>query len=288
MPLTLQPRRNRGLRSSGLILRVGWTGLQPSCLAAIFLLTLSHSLFAQETTDMQTAQKFERRVTLKLSAKYLLFLPKEYKAKGSKRWPLILFLHGSGERGTNLAKVKLHGPPRLVQSHADFPFIVISPQCPEDAQWDEQLLLALLEKVIATYKVDSHRVYLTGLSMGGYGTWKLGLSHPERFAAIAPICGGGDPIDILLASNKRVETLKTLGVWAFHGGKDPVVHVEESERMISALRKAGCPDVKLTVYPEATHDSWTETYNNPELYDWFLKHERKTESVRRYSARGKE
>jgi predicted peptidase len=236
----------------------------------------------------QTAQKFERKVTRKLGAKYLLFLPKDYKAKGAKRWPLILFLHGSGERGNNLAKVKLHGPPRIVQSHPDFPFIVISPQCPDGKQWDSQVLLALLDKVMTTYKVESRRVYLTGLSMGGYGTWQLGLSHPERFAAIAPICGGGEPIDILLAGNKRVEALKTLAVWAFHGAKDPVVYVEESERMINALRKAGGTDVRLTVYPEATHDSWTETYNNPELYDWFLKHERKMESGRKYSSGGKE
>src|SRR5262249_52007238 len=130
------------------------------------------------------------------------------------------------------------------------------------------------------------RVYLTGLSMGGYGAWKLGVSHPERFAAIAPVCGGGEPIDIQLASRSRTEALRGLGVWAFHGAKDPVVHGEESERMVSALRKISCQDVKLTIYPEATHDSWTETYQNRELYDWFLQHERKKEAPRKRAARG--
>jgi predicted peptidase len=136
------------------------------------------------------------------------------------------------------------------------------------------VLLALLDNITAKYAVDTKRVYLTGLSMGGYGTWDLGLAYPERFAAIVPICGGGQVITVLLASDAKGQALKTLGVWAFHGGKDPVVPLEESQRMVDALKKAGVPDVKLTVYPEAQHDSWTETYKNPALYEWLLKHER--------------
>jgi predicted peptidase len=110
--------------------------------------------------------------------------------------------------------------------------------------------------------------------MGGYGTWALGLAHPERFAAIVPICGGGQIIGVLLGKADRWASLRSLGVWAFHGGKDPVVPLEESQRMVDALKKAGLPDVKFTVYPEAGHDSWTEAYENPELYEWLLKHER--------------
>ncbi len=110
--------------------------------------------------------------------------------------------------------------------------------------------------------------------MGGYGTWRLGLMYPERFAAIAPICGGGDILSVLLSSQKA-EAIKSLGVWAFHGEQDPVVPVAESERMVTALKRLGCDDVKLTVYPNAQHDSWTETYNNPQLYEWFLQHRRK-------------
>jgi predicted peptidase len=123
-------------------------------------------------------------------------------------------------------------------------------------------------------KVDTRRIYLTGLSMGGYGTWDLGLSHPERFAAIMPICGGGELLKILLAEGERKQALKTLGVWAFHGGKDPIVPLDESQRMVALLKKVGVQDVKLTVYPEAGHDSWTETYNNPEVYEWLLQHQR--------------
>ena len=137
------------------------------------------------------------------------------------------------------------------------------------------MLLGLLDQITKSYSVDTNRIYLTGLSMGGYGTWDLGLSHPEKFAAIAPICGGGSTIVTMLAEGPRAEALKSLGVWAFHGARDPVVAPEESRRMVDLLKAAGVKDVRFTLYPEATHDSWTETYNNPELYEWFLKHERK-------------
>ena len=127
--------------------------------------------------------------------------------------------------------------------------------------------------------MDTNRVYLTGLSMGGFGTWKLAVAHPELFAAIVPICGGGETIEVLLAARERGAALKSLPVWAFHGAKDPVVSLEESERMVNALKKLGGKEVKLTVYPEAQHDSWTETYNNPQLYEWFLQHKRGEKSA---------
>jgi predicted peptidase len=135
-------------------------------------------------------------------------------------------------------------------------------------------LLALLDDVTSRYNVDSKRVYLTGLSMGGYGTWSLASTHPERFAAVVPICGGGETIHVLLANPAKVQSIQSLGVWAFHGAKDPVVPLSESERMIGAFKKAGCKEVELTVYPNAQHDSWTEAYNNPRLYDWLLEHAR--------------
>ncbi|MBI4661363.1 MAG: prolyl oligopeptidase family serine peptidase [Verrucomicrobia bacterium] len=224
----------------------------------------------------QKALKVERTIKKKVETNYLLFLPKDYQAKGTQRWPMILFLHGAGERGTNLAKVTIHGPPKIVKDRPDFPFILVSPQCSPGQVWDNDTLLMLLDEVVRKHKVDTKRIYLTGLSMGGYGAWSLGTAHPERFAAIAPICGGGDIIHVLLASRTKAQALKTLPVWAFHGAKDPIVKVSESERMVSALKAAGCQEVNLKVYPEAGHDAWTETYNNPELYEWFLKHRRKS------------
>lgn len=225
--------------------------------------------------SMQTAHKFEKAVKKKVQSNYLLYLPNDYSPTSKKRWPLMLFLHGAGERGTNLTKVAAHGPPKLVaQGKKDLPFIIVSPQCPAGDRWKPEVLTALLDDIVAKYRADTNRVYLTGLSMGGYGTWALAAEHPERFAAIAPICGGGDTIPILLAGTKKKAALKSLGVWAFHGAKDPVVKLEESEKMVNAFKQIGSPDVRLTVYPDAGHDSWTETYDDPRLYEWLLGHRR--------------
>lgn len=230
-----------------------------------------------KTTDTmpapkQTAHTFKKRITRELEADYLLYLPADYngKANAKQRFPLMLFLHGAGERGTNLAVVAKHGPPKIVKDSENFPFILVSPQCPAGERWSNETLLALLEDVTRKYRVDTNRIYLTGLSMGGYGTWSLGIAHPNKFAAIAPICGGGETIPILIAGTQKKEQLKKLPVWAFHGAKDPVVKLEESEKMVNALKRIGSENVELTVYPEAQHDSWTETYNNPKLYDWLL------------------
>jgi predicted peptidase len=222
----------------------------------------------------QMAKRLERKITTNVELNYLLFLPNGYSKQGSKEWPMILFLHGAGERGSNIWKVAIHGPPKDVGANPDFPFIVVSPQCPEGKIWSNDSLLALLDEVTAQEKVDRSRIYLTGLSMGGYGAWSLGLTHPEKFAAMAPICGGGNLISILLSDRDKAQALKTIGIWAFHGGKDPVVPLQESQRMVDAVRRAGISDVKLTVYPEAGHDSWTEAYKDPELYKWFLAHQR--------------
>lgn len=196
---------------------------------------------------------------------YLLFLPKDYEKKDS--WPLLLFLHGAGERGSDLELVKTHGPPKIVESKPDFPFIVVSPQCPKDEWWEPFALVALLDDVSQKYKVDPDRVYVTGLSMGGFGTWALAARAPDRFAAIVPICGGGERF--------QARRLQDIPVWVFHGAKDEAVPLDRSEEMVEAVRRAG-GDVRFTVYPDAAHDSWTETYNNPELYDWLLKQKRRT------------
>jgi len=225
-------------------------------------------------SSMQLPKKLTLRKNERFEINYLLFLPEGSQTKSEKRWPLLLFLHGVGERGTDVWKVATHGPPKYVKTHPDFPFIVVSPQCPEGQIWLNDELLALLDDVLSLYPVDPHRVYLTGLSMGGYGAWSLALLHPERFAAVVPICGGGDLISIFAATHDKPEALKTLAVWAFHGAKDPVVPVQESERMVDLLKQAGVQEVKLTVYPEAQHDSWTETYNNGEVYEWLLGHKR--------------
>jgi predicted peptidase len=212
----------------------------------------------------QHPQAFEKVITKTLSCQYLLFLPEDYEKK-QQQWPMILFLHGAGERGIDLNLVKKHGPPKIVETKKDFPFIVVSPQCPQDRWWTEEaeVLINLLNDVVSRYNVDTERIYLTGLSMGGYGTWTLAAAYPERFAAIAPICGGGE--------RYMADKFKNVPVWAFHGAKDNVVPVVKSEEMVNAINARG-GNAKLTIYPDAAHDSWTATYDNPELYDWFLKH----------------
>ncbi|HTO94351.1 MAG TPA: PHB depolymerase family esterase, partial [Bacteroidota bacterium] len=148
----------------------------------------------QESTQMtgtQEARVFSERVTIDVQAPYLVYLPPDY-GKDERAWPLVLFLHGAGERGTRVELVKRHGPPKLAAAGRQFPFILVSPQCPEDEYWSVPVLKALLDRILATYRVDRSRIYLTGLSMGGNGTWRMAMAYPDLFAAIAPICGWGD------------------------------------------------------------------------------------------------
>lgn len=254
-----------------------FTALAACLLATAFTGCTTISQLENEITAqpaMQTSQKFRKQITRTAELDYLLSLPEGYKKTG-EAWPLMLFLHGAGERGTNLQDVAVHGPPKLIKAGAKLPFIIASPQCPDGLTWRDEELLALLDDLTARLNVDTNRIYLTGLSMGGYGSWSLGTKFPERFAAIAPICGGGEWIPILLASKEKKAALKSMGVWAFHGAKDRGVPLEESERMTNALVRVGCKDVKLTVYPDAGHDSWTQAYKEPEIWNWFLAHRRK-------------
>jgi len=243
---------------------------------ATWLVTTTCALAQSAPTSLgrQEAKTFISHGQKTNTLAYLLYLPKAYDAEPATRWPLTLFLHGSGERGTNIAVVTKHGPPRLVREGHDLPFILISPQCPDKQRWDDTILLGLLDEIEARYRVDTNRVYLTGLSMGGSGTWNLGLKHPQSFAALAPICGSANPELVQKSDSKRMDAIKSLGIWVFHGAKDPTVPITASERMVEALKGAGCKDVQFTKYPEAQHDSWTETYNNPNLYHWLLAHHR--------------
>jgi predicted peptidase len=218
---------------------------------------------ANDEQSGQQPKVFEKQIAVKLN--YLLFLPEGYSNDSDKKWPLMLFLHGAGERGSDVNKVKLHGPPRIVEKRKDFPFILVSPQCPADSWWKTHELIALLDEIQKSHRVDTDRVYLTGLSMGGFGAWELATQAPQRFAAIAPICGGGNPV--------QARRLRNLPIWVFHGDADRVVPVGLSDDMVAALRKAGS-DVKYTRYEGIDHDSWTRTYANEELYEWMLSHKR--------------
>ena len=204
-----------------------------------------------------------------LDYNYLLYVPEDF-GKTNKKYPLLMFLHGSGEVGTDLNKVTANGPPKLVINSQNktklpklFEFVIVSPQNTNN-WWSSGSLNEILDEVISNYSIDTNRVYLTGLSLGGFGTWNLASDHPERIAAAAPVCGNG-----LYATS--LANIITVPVWAFHGGSDLTVPLAGDQETVDAVRKLG-GDVKFTVYPGVGHDSWTQTYNNPELYDWFLQH----------------
>ena len=232
-------------------------------IASSVLFLAPRAILAEDPVPgQQRAERLEVQVPVRLN--YLLYLPKNYQEQD--KWPLLLFLHGAGERGDDIEKVKIHGPPKLIAAGQDFPFIVVSPQCPADGWWEPIELNALLDDVVRRYKVDEDRVYLTGLSMGGFGTWQLAAYAPQRFAAIAPICGRTDP--------RIAKRVAKLPAWVFHGALDKAVPVSGSEVIVAAIQKAG-GDPRLTIYPDLEHDSWTVTYANPELYEWLLQNRRR-------------
>jgi len=208
----------------------------------------------------QHAYHFEKTIEKKIG--YLLFLPEDY-GKTDKQWPLIIYLIGAGHRGNDLELVKVYGPARVAESRPDFPFVVLSPQIPEGDWFSNHVntVIDLLDHVVDNYDVDESRVYMTGLSMGGYGTWEIASKYPERFAAIAPICGGGNP--------ETACNLKYMPTWAFHGDKDSVVDIGQSQRMIDAIKNCG-GDPKFTIYPGVNHGSWINAYEDDKIFDWFL------------------
>ncbi len=219
-----------------------------------------------DTPPRHQSFHFRRQISKTVEARYLLFLPRGY-GDDDRLWPLLLFLHGKGERGDDLALVKAHGPPKVAETLAPFPFVVASPQCPAGRTWSGELVIGLLDEVLEQQRIDPDRVYLTGLSMGGTGTWETAIDHPERFAAIAVVCGRDMP--------ELVSRIAHLPIRVFHGARDDVVPASCSKNMVEALREVGA-DVQFTLYPDAGHDSWTPTYANPELYEWFLRQRRRS------------
>jgi predicted peptidase len=188
-------------------------------------------------------------------------LPREYTQR-SERWPLLVFLHGSGERGTDLEKVKVHGPPSWAGQGIAQPCIIVSPQLEEAARWwDTERLHKLLSALKTRLHVDPRRCVGTGLSLGGFGMWYWATTYPGDLAAIAPVCGFGDPA--------RVAAMRGVPVRAYHGDQDPVVPLAPHVACIEALKAAG-GTASLTVYPGVGHDSWTPAYNDPELMRWLL------------------
>ena len=207
---------------------------------------------------------FEGKVLKPVSLKYLTYLPEDYN-ESRKRFPLLLFLHGSGERGADLEKVLVHGPLKLAAAGQKFPFIIVAPQCPANRSWDADELVGLLNDLEKKFRVDRSREYVSGLSMGGYGTWALLAAQPKRFAAAIPICGGGDP-------NKAAQ-FANVPLWVVHGDQDQAVPFQQSVNMVTALEAAGGTPI-FTKVIGGGHDVWTDFYSNKDVYEWLLKHKR--------------
>ncbi|MCA9136426.1 MAG: prolyl oligopeptidase family serine peptidase [Planctomycetales bacterium] len=203
---------------------------------------------------------------------YLLYMPKTDEGDQGKL-PLVFFLHGRGESYGPPSLVAKWGPPRFAARGDELPYILVSPQCPGDDSWSKPTqqarLVELLDMIVSTHNVDTNRIYLTGLSMGGYGSWRMAADHPDRFAAVVPVCGGGDPAD--------ADKLKNIPIWVFHGDQDRAVPFERSVEMVDAIKKAGGESIRFTSLEHIGHNCWSATYATPELYSWMLGKELKKE-----------
>ncbi|MCM8533847.1 MAG: prolyl oligopeptidase family serine peptidase [Lentisphaeraceae bacterium] len=227
----------------------------------LIFLVLITTLFVGCSTQPNSGI-FESKTTVTSTVKmnYLLYTPKEAL---TNKAPLLLFLHGGGESGDNPEAIKTHGPAKLIAAGKEFPFYVLAPQNPyKKGFWDDQAVYTLLQKIISTNNIDTKRIYLSGMSRGGYGAWRLAMNHPDTFAAMALVCAASAP----KAYAKRV---KHMPIKLFHGLKDKAIPASETIDMYKELKKLKA-DVSLKLYPEANHDSWTETYNKDSLYEWFL------------------
>lgn len=239
-------------------------------LSLFFLIAGTATMYAQQAEPV-AGEQVEQQFTTSDAAEipYLLYLPKNHNSEG-EGVPLMLFLHGRGESDGPLSLVAKWGPPGMVAAGEELPYLLISPQCPADDAWEEptqqKRLQELLDALIAKYNVDSSRIYLTGLSMGGYGSWRFAADHPERFAAVIPICGGGNPDD--------AERLKNLPIWVFHGDQDDAVPFERSVEMVEAIREVGGNAIRFTSLEHIGHNSWSPAYATPELYSWLDRQKR--------------
>jgi predicted peptidase len=262
--------------------------LATACLGLLLILMTS----CTTTPPMNPTGEFvSREVALEgKTYRYQVFVPAARFRRGKP--PVVLFLNGSGERGSDGVKQTMAGLGPYLRQHADtFPGLVVFPQAPDGTEWTEAagpLAFATLDAAVREFNGDSDRVYLTGMSMGGYGTWELALQQPARFAALVPICGGitvdwtdarpglrahsvANAADPFAAAAQR---LKDIPVWIFHGGKDDVVPPSQSRRMDAALKAADARDARYTEFPDANHNSWDATYAYTPMWEWLFEQRR--------------
>jgi predicted peptidase len=269
-------------------------GTRMSALRGVTMLVVGSALaLTWPSRARQDGEVFQTRsVTIGATEyQYRVFAPKNWSKK--KKWPVILFLHGAGERGAdNAAQTRVGIGPAILREQSSFPFVVVLPQCPINRWWTEPEMQALalkaLDQTMNEFNGERKKTYLTGLSMGGYGAWAIASANPTKFAALAVVCGGVRPPPRL----NLPETAKPPGaatddpygavaakigktpVWIFHGGADPVVPVSESQKMAGVLKLAG-GNVRFSEYAGVGHNSWDRAYAEPELFTWLLSQRKK-------------
>ena len=235
----------------------------------LLLLAISCSDSEEITDPGEQTRGYQVEIRDSEGFNFLLFLPENESQKINNKYPTILFLHGIGELGNDLQKLKQEGLPKILDGDKNFPFIVISPQCPSSTEWyytnedNVRAINNMLDDAIKRFPIDTNRIYITGLSMGGIGAWYFALKMPERFAAMAPIAFRGDGWSPCPAAE--------IPAWGFHGKLDSVIPLTSAQSLVNQFKVCG-GNIDFTVYPDAGHDCWTKTYNNQELYSWFLNH----------------
>jgi predicted peptidase len=231
-------------------------------IASLSLLIL---LGLSSVSGQQTAHKVELKPVLEMQ--YLLYLPDGYETETDAEFPLLLFLHGGGASGDDLEMLKRNGLAGKIEEGRSFPFMVLSPQNPHPRKfWNETALITLLDQIEEEYRVDTSRVWVAGLSRGGYGAWRLAIQYPEHFAALVAVCGE--------TPDHYAAWLGDMPIWVFHGEDDRTISVKESDEMVAALKKNGNP-VRYTRYPHTGHNAWDQAFSDPELYTWLMSQKKK-------------
>ncbi len=209
----------------------------------------------------------EVQTITKQKLRYYLYYPGEYEQDPESEFGLLLFLHGGGESGEALEEIKKNGPPRLLVSGKQFPFLVLAPQNPYAKRWwNTDAVIQLLDSITETNRVDKNRIYLSGLSRGGSAAWELATQYPNKFAALAVVCGMA-PVPYAHWIDKEMP------IWVFHGDKDPVINVSESDRMVEKLQEMGY-DVRYSRYENVGHNAWGRAYTTDSLYTWMAEQQR--------------
>ncbi len=231
-------------------------------------LLLFQSCSAQKQSSQLIDAEMETIVSESLG--YYLYFPEDYEDREHEKFPLLLFLHGGGESGDSLSTLKSNGPPKLIAEGKQFPFLILAPQNPYKKKWwNTRAVAQLLDTIVESNRVDKNRIYLTGLSRGGAAAWEMAVQYPDKFAALAVVCGMA-PVPYAGWINKEMP------IWVFHGEEDKSIPILESEAMVNRLKEMDY-DVQFTRYPGIGHDSWTKAYTTEELYSWFIAQSKKAE-----------